>query len=50
MKCAKCNVVYPDSHKYCNRCGKKLIDELMMGELFTKKDEDFHEYKKGFKF
>jgi len=31
------------------RCGKKLIDESM-GELFKKEDEDFHEYKKGFKF
>jgi hypothetical protein len=40
MKCAKCNVIYPGTPKYCTRCGKKLIDELF-GELFTKKDADF---------
>ncbi len=25
--CKKCNLEYSDSHKFCNNCGKKLIDK-----------------------
>ena len=59
QKCTHCNIIYPDSAKYCNKCGRKLIDEctqnpqnnpLPLGELFSKEDEDFCEYKRGFAF
>ena len=30
--------------------GEKSNDPLPMGELYSKEDEDFHEYKRGFKF
>lgn len=48
---------------HCKRCGvgtqiiapkkpKSKVDEgpFPLGELFTKEDRDFHEYKRGFKF
>jgi hypothetical protein len=37
-----------DSSKSPTSSGEN--DPLPLGELYTKQDEDFHEYKRGFKF
>ena len=41
-----------DSSKSPTSSGEKSKsnDPLPMGELYSKEDEDFHEYKRGFKF
>ena len=39
-----------DSSKSPTSSGEKSNDPLPMGELYSKEDEDFHEYKRGFKF
>jgi hypothetical protein len=39
-----------DSSKSPTPSGEKSNDPLPMGELYSKQDEDFHEYKRGFKF
>ena len=48
--CPKCQKNYPDKSNYCPKDGTKLKDDpLYMGSLFTKEDEDFAEYRRGFK-
>ncbi len=39
-----------DYSKSPTSSGEKSNDPLPMGELYSKEDEDFHEYKRGFKF
>ena len=39
-----------DSSKSPTSSGEKSNDPLPMGELYSKEDEDFHEYKRGFAF
>jgi predicted amidophosphoribosyltransferase len=54
--CSKCKKAYADKQNFCNKCGVKLVEEpfpigeLEVGELFTKDDEDFYKYKRGFRF
>ena len=39
-----------DSSKSPTSSGEKSNDPLPLGELYTKQDEDFHEYRRGFRF
>jgi predicted amidophosphoribosyltransferase len=47
--CPKCKKNLSDKNNYCSKCGSKLQDDpLYMGSIFTKEDEDFAEYRRGF--